>query len=138
MVVRTDQSVTETWYHIDDSDPTNDDVVTRVANGNGVGFEPFTDANSNGDARTTEAFTDLNGNGTWDDNVPAWVKVSEVTPSAAISSAFPREWRFNYRNIPAGGRAGTIQVRLRELSSSPTFFTGATSTSATLSGISPR
>src|SRR5205085_11457659 len=33
-----------------------------------------------------------------------------------ISSAYPREWRFDYNNIPSSGSA-TIQVRLREVSS---------------------
>ena len=120
-VVRGDPTITEAWMHIDDADATNDDVATGVANGNGIGFEPFTDANGNGVRESGEAFIDLNGNGVWDTNVPAWVRVSEGSPSTGISSAFPREWRFNYRNIPASG-AATIKVRLRELSSSAAFF----------------
>ena len=35
-VVRTDPSVTEVWYKILDSDPTNDDSATTANNGNGV------------------------------------------------------------------------------------------------------
>ncbi len=41
---------------------------------------------------------------------------TEVTPNPAVTSIYPREWRFNYNNIPSTGTA-TIQVRLRELSS---------------------
>lgn len=117
-VVRTDPSVTEVWYNITDSDPSNDDANTGAQTGNGAGPEPFTDANGNGTRDASEAFTDIDGDGTFDANLPAtWAKVSEVSPSLAIKSAHPREWRFNYRNIPANGTA-TIKVRLLELSSS--------------------
>ena len=121
IVVRGDQSVKDAWMHIDDTDSTNDDVTTRVANGNGTGFEPFTDANSNGTWDTGETFTDLNGNAQWNDNVPAWIKISEVTPNAAVTSIHPREWRADYRNIAASG-TGSIKVRLREISSSDQLF----------------
>lgn len=50
----------------------------------------------------------------------AWVRASEVTPSLAVQSDFPREWRFTYRNIPSSGSA-TLEVRLLELSSSTDF-----------------
>ncbi|MEQ1859484.1 MAG: alpha-amylase family glycosyl hydrolase [Chthoniobacteraceae bacterium] len=117
-VVRTDPSVTEVWVHIDDGDATNNDSATGGQAGNGAGPEPFADANGNGVRDTTEAFTDINANGVFDANVPsAWMKVNEVTPSLNIASAFPREWRFNYRNVPASGTA-TIKVRLLEVSSS--------------------
>ena len=46
------------------------------------------------------------------------------------SSAFPREWRFNYRNIPASGTA-TIKVRLLELSSSRNLGISAASAHVT-------
>ncbi|MEO8614512.1 MAG: alpha-amylase family glycosyl hydrolase, partial [Luteolibacter sp.] len=123
VVVRADQSVKDVWVHIDDtdSDPSNDDIVTHVANGNGIGFEPFVDSNNNGTWDTGETFTDLNGNGVWDNNVPAWIKVSEGTASASVNSIYPREWRFDYRNIAASG-AGAIKVRLREISSSAKLF----------------
>lgn len=118
VVVRTDPSVTEVWYHITDGDAANDDISTHTSGGNGVGFEPFTDSNGNGIHDAGEAFEDLNGNGVWDGNVTtSWVRATEVTPSASISSDYPREWRFDYTNIPSTG-AATIQVRLRELSSS--------------------
>jgi hypothetical protein len=118
VVVRTDPSVTEVWYHIDDGDPTNDDINTHTQGGNGVGFEPFTDLNGNGTWDAGEPFQDLNGNGVWDNNInPTWVKATELTPNPSVTSVYPREWRFDYNNIPASGSV-TIQVRLRELSSS--------------------
>jgi hypothetical protein len=51
-----------------------------------------------------------NGNG-------AWVEAVEVDPNASIDSVYPREWRFDYVNIPASGSA-VIEVRLREATSS--------------------
>ncbi len=116
-VIRTDPSTSEVWVHIDDNDPANDDIATGVANGNGYGFEPYTDANRNGVRDSGEAFQDLNGNGVWDANSgEAWAPASATTPTASISSAFEREWRFVYTNIPSSGPA-TIKTRLRELSS---------------------
>jgi glycosyl hydrolase family 57 len=118
VVVRTDPSVTEVWYHIDDSDASNNDTATRIQGGNGAGFEPFTDTNANGTWDVGEPFQDLNGDGVWNNNIAAsWVKATEVTPNPSVTSVYPREWRFDYMNIPASG-TGTIQVRLRELSSS--------------------
>ena len=119
VVVRTDNSVTDVWYHIDDSDASNDDVNTHTQSGNGVGFEPYVDSNGNGMYDFGEPFTDLNGDGVWNNNIATtWVKATQVTQNPAVSSNYPREWRFNYTNIPASGNA-TISVRLRELSSSP-------------------
>ena len=118
VVVRTDSSVTEVWYHIDDNSASNDDTITRSQNGNGGGFEPFTDSNRNGTRDTSETYTDLNENGVWDAALgTAWVKATEATPSVEPTNiAYTKEWRFNYANIPADGTA-TIKVRLRELSS---------------------
>jgi len=118
MVVRTDPSVTEVWYHIDDGVSSNDDSVTRSQNGNGGGFEPFTDSNRNGTRDANETYTDLNENGVWDGSIgTAWVRATEVTPSVEpTNAAYTKEWRFNYANIPASGTA-TIKVRLREISS---------------------
>ena len=93
VVVRTDFTVSEVWYHIDDSDPANDDGQTGQANGNGT--------NAAGDT--------------------AWAVAYEVTPSLSVTSSYPAEWRFNYRNIPSGGTSATIRVRLLELSSSTNF-----------------
>lgn len=119
-VVRTDPSVTEVWYNITDDDPTNNDSLTRSLNGNGGGFEPFTDSDRDGVRDTAEPYQDLNENGQWDDNLgTSWVKATEVTPALnfqPINPAYQKEWRFNYTNIPATGSA-TIKVRLRELSS---------------------
>ena len=120
VVVRTDPSVTEVWYHIDDSDATNDDINTGTQGGNGVGFEPYVDANGNRHYDPGEVFTDLNGNGVWDNHIAnTWVKATAVTQSPGIATsnaAFSKEWRFYYNNIPASGSA-TIRVRLRKLSS---------------------
>lgn len=120
VVVRTDPSVTEVWYHIDDSDATNDDVNTGSQGGNGVGFEPYIDANGNRQYDLGEVFTDLNGNGVWDNHLTTtWVKATAVTQSPGITAsnaAYTKEWRCNYNNIPASGSA-TLKVRLRKLSS---------------------
>ena len=120
VVVRTDPSVTEVWYHIDDSDASNDDVNTGSQGGNGAGFEPYIDANGNRQYDPGEVFTDLNGNGVWDNPITAtWVKATAVTQSPGITAsnaALTKEWRCNYNNIPASGSA-TIRLRLRKLSS---------------------
>ncbi|MEQ1852841.1 MAG: alpha-amylase family glycosyl hydrolase, partial [Chthoniobacteraceae bacterium] len=98
VVVRADPSVTEVWYNITDTDPSNNDSATGVQGGNGSGPEPFTDSNRNGIREANEPFTDINGNGAFDANLAeAWVKVGEVSATGAIASQFGREWRFNYR-----------------------------------------
>ncbi len=89
-VVRTDPTVNGVYYNISDSDPNNDDGRTGLNNGNGT--------NASGQT--------------------AWINAYEVTPSLSVSSVYPREWRFTYRNIPAGGTNGTLNVKLCELSSS--------------------
>jgi hypothetical protein len=91
VVVRTDRTVTEVWFNIQDSEAGNDDGATGMLNGNGLNEEEES----------------------------SWVRAIESRePSLAIDSEFPREWRFSYRNIPASGSA-TIRVRLVELSSTP-------------------
>ncbi len=118
VVVRTDRSVREVWYQIVDSETGNDDAETGVLNGNGAGFEPFTDANNNGTRDPGEPFEDLNGNGTWDDDLAeSWVRATPVQATTSINSSYPLEWRLDYRNIPASGSA-QIKVRLKEISSS--------------------
>jgi hypothetical protein len=118
VVVRTDPSITEVWYRVEDVDASNDDATTKRNNGNGTGFEPFTDSNNNGQYDSGEPFSDLNGNTTWDNTgVEAWAKATEVTATPAITSPYPREWRFNYANIAAGNSNAVIKVRLREISS---------------------
>jgi len=117
-VVRTDRSVTEVWYLIVDSEVANDDSATRTINGNGGGFEPFTDANRDGIRQISEPFEDLNGNGIWDGMLTeSWAKATAVQNGGNITAGYPLEWRFDYRNIPASGNA-EIKVRLKEVSSS--------------------
>lgn len=126
VVVRTDATVEEVWYRIEDADPNNDDIETGVNNGNGDGFEPFTDTNQDGTRDPGEAYEDLNESGTWDDGLTTdnWVLASELTPSLNITPgdpAYRKEWRFDYSNIPAaniGNGEANIKVRLREVSSS--------------------
>ena len=119
MVLRTDRTVEEVWFHIADSDPENDDFATKQPNGNGAGFEPFTDLNQNGIRDSNEPFIDLNGNGVYDASIPkGWARATEsMVPSAFIESPYPKEWRFRYNNIPATGSAN-ITIRLVEASSS--------------------
>ena len=98
VVVRTDPTVKEVWYNIGDADFANDDAATSNAYGNG---------------------TNLLGR-------TAWAKAYSVTPTLGITSAYPKEWRFSYFNIPTGGTA-TIRVKLLEVSSS-TNLDGADAT----------
>lgn len=120
VVVRTDPTVEEVWYRIEDASAGNDDIETGARNGNGTGFEPFEDVNQNGTRDTGESFEDLNLNGQWDSSLTEnWVAANEVTPSTAFEptdSTYQKEWRFDYTNIPASGTAD-IKVRLREVSS---------------------
>jgi hypothetical protein len=115
----------QTFYY--DASSPEGQIVFPASNGNTIGGSEYgvvvrTDNSTtevwykidDGDASNNDATTGVsNGNG-------AWVRASEVTPNAAIVPADPdhvREFRFNYVNIPATG-SGTIQVRLKELSSS--------------------
>ncbi|GAB4172201.1 MAG: hypothetical protein Fur0032_11600 [Terrimicrobiaceae bacterium] len=124
VVIRTDPTVEEVWYNIDDSEAGNNDSATRQLNGNGDGFEPFTDANQNGVRDANEAFTDLNANGVYDDAIPvAWARATLVTANPGVSSPHSKEWRLRYINIPASG-AATLTVRLLEPSSSRDFSLG--------------
>ena len=125
VVVRTDNTVTEVWYNIADQDPSNDDSSTGARNGNGIGFEPFTDTNRNGTWDSGEEYEDINGNQEWDDDLAeSWVRATEVTPSLQITPSDPsyvKEFRFNFDNIPPsiiGDGTAQIGVRLREISSS--------------------
>ncbi len=118
IVLRTDPTVEEVWFNIADSETTNNDSATRQNNGNGDGFEPFTDSNQNGLRDSSEPFTDLNGNGSYDASVTtSWAAATEVTPNPSVTSNFQKEWRIRYSNIPASGTA-TITFRLLEASSS--------------------
>ncbi|MFZ4681647.1 MAG: alpha-amylase family glycosyl hydrolase, partial [Terrimicrobiaceae bacterium] len=121
IVIRTDATVEEVWFNIADSEAGNNDGVTRQLNGNGDGFEPFVDANQNGTRESGEDFTDLDGDGVFDAAAPvAWGRATEVTANPAVTSAYQKEWRIRYTNIPASGTA-TLTFRLLEASSSRNF-----------------
>lgn len=118
VVVRTDPTVEELWYHVADGDGGNDDSVTRQLNGNGIGFEPFVDADGSRTHTPGETFIDINDNGVYDTSLAeGWGKAVEVPPSRGGSSPYQKEWRFRYNNIPASG-SGLIKIRLLEASSS--------------------
>ena len=88
-VARTDRSVTEVFYNIEDGDSSNDDANTGQLNGNG-----------------TNALGQV-----------SWQPASESQATQAIISDYPEEWRFTYRNIPSSGTA-VLKARLMEISSS--------------------
>ncbi len=131
VVVRTDPTVREVWYRIEDGDASNDDASIGKANGNGTGFEPYTDSNADGEYDIGEPFTDLDGDLAWDDTgVTSWQQAYAITPSD-MSQAYPMSWRFTYANLPTGGTA-TIKVRLREWSSAerPAWTNGSMTTNS--------
>lgn len=97
-VVRTDSSVSEVWFCIEDADAGNDDAALSAA--------------------TTPVTVVKNGNG-----AGRWVKAKEAPANAAITSAYPKEWRFDYINIPGGNAAAQIKVRLVEASSNTASIT---------------
>ena len=116
LVVQTDKTVEEVWYHIDEdpNENSNDDTNTKQLNGNGAGFEPFVDSNQNGIRDSDEEYTDINANGTYDTNLTkSWGLATQVT---SINLPDKKEWRFRYSNIPASGTAA-ITIRLIEASS---------------------
>ncbi len=126
IVVRTDSTVEEVWFNVTDSEAGNDDAATSQPNGNGAGFEPFTDLNRNGLRDANEDFTDLNGNGGYDTVIPiAWARASSVTINPSPTNPLQKEWRIRYTNIPATGSA-TLTFRLLEASSSRDFTQDAT------------
>jgi glycosidase len=88
VVVRADSTVTGVEFNIQDSNPTNDDIVTGQPNGNG---------------------NDATGK-------PIYVAAAAVTPDPSLSAIYtnyPQEFRFVYTNVPSAG-VGTINVRLNE------------------------
>ena len=117
-VALSDRSTRELWYHIDDSDPNNDDYATGVANGNGRGFEPYDDLNANGHYDSGEPFDDVNASGSYDALLPeAWQPAFEDGSYLSGAEGYAKSWRFNAVNIPAGGASGSIKARLCEWSS---------------------
>lgn len=110
VVVRADSSVTGVEFNIQDSNALNDDAATGQVNGNG----------------------DTNG-------VPRFVAATEVTPNDTLSAShpdFPREYRFNFVNLPDSGTA-TITVRLREATSS-LFTNRVTTLTRTVNTLAPQ
>ena len=129
VVVRTDPTVREVWYRIEDGDAANDDAMIGKANGNGTGFEPYTDSNADGDYDAGEPFVDLDGDATWDSTgVTSWQQAYSMTPED-MNRDYPLAWRFTYANLPTGGTA-TVKVRLREWSSAerPAWTNGSMTT----------
>lgn len=82
-------------------------VVVRSDRSTTEAWYRITDSNPQNDDSNTGV---SNGNA-------AWVKALQATPSPNLSNIYPLEWRFDYVNIASSGSA-TIEVRLRELSSS--------------------
>jgi hypothetical protein len=114
LVVHTDMTVEDVWFHIADGEAGNDDTVTGILNGNGAGFEPFVDANQDGVRQAGEGYTDVNGNNEYDDDLTqSWGQATNVT---SINLPGKKEWRFRYNNIPSTG-AASIKIRLHEASS---------------------
>lgn len=114
LVIHTDLTVEDVWFHIADSENGNDDATTKILNGNGAGFEPFVDANQDGIRQSSEEYTDVNGNNQYDTSLAqSWGQATNVTSTNLPDK---KEWRFRYNNIPANG-AATITVRLHEASS---------------------
>jgi len=92
VVVRADSTVTGVSFNLQDSDPSNDDVRTGQANGNG---------------------NDTNGQ-------PVYVSATQVAPDQSLNLQYPnlsQEFRFVYSNVPSSGTA-TISVRLRDYATS--------------------
>ena len=118
LVVQTDKTVEDVWFHIADSDDGNDDSATKILNGNGPGFEPFVDSNQNGTRESGEEYTDINANGQYDASLAqSWGQATQVT---SINLPDKKEWRFRYNNIPSKNTApatAAITIRLIEASS---------------------
>ncbi|HVU09044.1 MAG TPA: alpha-amylase family glycosyl hydrolase [Verrucomicrobiae bacterium] len=107
VVIRADDSVTGVDFNIQDSNPSNDDVSTGQANGNGQ---------SNG--------------------VPVFVSATQVTPDPTLDAQYPnypKEFRFNYANVPGTGTA-TITIHLKDYATGvySNRFTTLTRTISTL------
>ena len=118
VVVLSDRSTRQLWYHIDDSDPENDDYITGVANGNGRGFEPYDDINASGAYNSGEPYDDINTNGLYDALLTeSWQAAFEESDYMPGADGYAKSWKFNYVNIPSGGSSGIVKARLCEWSS---------------------
>ena len=85
--------------------------------GSTYGFVVLTDASVTGvqfNILDSSAANDSAANGNGAGN---WAAATEVTPTQLGTTGFVREWRFDFKNIPASG-AANVNVRLREASSS--------------------
>lgn len=91
VVVRTDSSVANVQFNIQDSNTNNDDGVTGQ----------------------------LNGNGDTTNGTPSYAYATQVAPDQSLSLQYPtnlQEFRFVYTNIPSSGTA-TIYVKLNDYAS---------------------
>jgi len=88
-VVLADPTAIAVWYHIEDSNPENDDGQTGQTYGNGT--------NALGE--------------------DAWAEASQMRVDESLATVYSNEWRFNYENVPTNSPA-TIYVKLGEISSS--------------------
>jgi glycosidase len=82
-------------------------VVVRADRTASEAWYRITDSDANNDDSATGT---PNGNA-------GWVKALAVSPNRFINSPYPKEFRFDYVNIPSSGHA-QIEVRLMEISSS--------------------
>ena len=92
VVVRADSTVTGVDFNIQDSDPSNDDLVTGKTAGNGT--------NASGAA--------------------VYAAATAVSPDSTLTAQYPnypQEYRFVYTNVPSRGSA-VITVRLKEFATS--------------------
>lgn len=101
-------------------------VVRADASVIGVWFFIDDGAGSNDDDATGAE----NGNG-----VGKWVEATKVGSDPGISSSFPKEFRFDYINIPSGNVPAVLRVRLVEATSSdPATWTGTVSPADDMNG----
>ena len=96
-VVHADRTTTAVYYHIEDSNPDNDDGETGQSYGNGT--------NALGEA--------------------SWVEATQVRVGTDLAMTTTNLWRFNYESIPTNSPA-TIYVKLAEMSSSTNPLLSAT------------
>ncbi len=94
------------------------EVVVRADESVTEAWFSIDDGEGPNDDESTES---SNGNGPG-----KWVRASETGADPGVDSEFPREFRFNYSNIPSGNTPSVIRVRLREATSTePSGWTSA-------------
>jgi hypothetical protein len=113
------KTTTQTFYY-DTQRPTGmilfPDENATIA-GTTYGFVVLTDASVTGVKFNILDSNAGNESGTNGNGAGNWAAATEVTPTQLGSTGFAREWRFDYKNLPASLDA-VINVRLREASSS--------------------